>query len=37
MDHYLKGEGGDPPPHEVDYPQMAEDEEEEAEEQQASP
>ena len=30
MDHYLKGPGGDPPPHKVEYPQMAEEQEEDA-------
>jgi hypothetical protein len=29
MDHYLKGPGGDPPPYKMDYPQMAEEGEEE--------
>ena len=36
MDHYLKGEGGDPPPYKVEFPQMAE-EEESADEETTSP
>ena len=28
MDHYLEGPGGDPPPYKVDYPQMAEEDDE---------
>ena len=28
MNHYLKGPGGDPPAHELEYPMLAEEEEE---------